>query len=209
VLQARFTRSPSIHASFLALAAASRTAPLREYAIAQLRANPSLVHERYRHQRSLLQDAAAAGDLLLVELVLDLGAGETADIEKALYCLGNQCRAPGASRIVRALIQTGSPDINAAHGVKRCTALHMAARRGNPRIIEALLDAGADIEARDSMGDTPLRRAVNCAKIEAAELLLARGADPQSRGSKNLTPALAARSAPMKQLFHGSNPEKR
>ncbi len=68
-------------------------------------------------------------------------------------------------------------------------------------MIGALLDGGADIEARDSAGDTPLRRAVNCNKVEAAKLLLARGADPHSKGSRSLTPAGAARSSEMKQLF--------
>jgi ankyrin repeat protein len=79
--------------------------------------------------------------------------------------------------------------------------LPMAARRGNVDVIGALLDGGADIEARDSAGDTPLRRAVNCNKVEAAKLLLARGADPRSKGSRALTPARAARSSQMKRLF--------
>jgi ankyrin repeat protein len=77
----------------------------------------------------------------------------------------------------------------------------MAARRGNVDVIGALLDGGADVEARDSAGDTPLRRAVNCNKVEAARLLLARGADPHSKGSRALTPALAARGDQMKQVF--------
>lgn len=77
----------------------------------------------------------------------------------------------------------------------------MAARRGNVEVIGALLDMGADIEARDSAGDTPLRRAVNCNKLEAAKLLLARGADPNSKGSRALTPSRAARSSQMEVVF--------
>ncbi len=69
------------------------------------------------------------------------------------------------------------------------------------QVAAALLDGGADVEARDSEGDTPLRRAVNCGKVEVAALLLARGADASSRGSRGLTPALAARSAAMRQLL--------
>jgi ankyrin repeat protein len=85
--------------------------------------------------------------------------------------------------------------------VKRCTALHMAARRGNVEVAAALLDCGADIEARDSLGETPLRRAVNCNKTEVAALLLSRGADRNSIGSKRLTPLRAARSDAMKRLL--------
>jgi truncated hemoglobin YjbI len=198
-LQARFARSPAVHASVLALAAASKIPMLREYAGDQIRRNPSLVQERYKGGRTLLYDASAAGDVKLVEQLLDMGAGSGAD--KVLYGVGNECSAPGGGRIVRILLERSSARVNAAHGVKRCTALHMAARRGNVEVIEALLDGGADIEARDSAGETPLRRAVNCNKVEAARLLLARGADPHSKGSKALTPALAARGDQMKQLF--------
>jgi hemoglobin len=203
VLKARFARSPSVHASVLSLAAARRRGNhvLREYVLAQLRENPSLVRQRYSHGRSLLQDAAAAGDRTLVEFLLDLGAEDTADAERALYCVGNQCRAPDAARIVHILRQRTSARIDAPHGVKRCTALHMAARRGNAQVIAAFLDVGADIEVRDGQGDTPLRRAVNCGKVDAAKLLLARGADSDSVGSKKLTPALAARTVEMRQLF--------
>jgi truncated hemoglobin YjbI len=199
-MQARFARSPAVHASVLSLAATSKIASLREYAISQLRAKPSLVAERYKGGRTLLHEVSAAGDLALVELLLDLGAGEPGD--RALYCLANECSAPGAGAIVHALVQRSSARINEAHGVKRCTALHMAARRGNVELIAALLDEGADIEARDSLGETPLRRAVNLDKVEAAKLLLERGADAASRGSKSLTPAMAARSSRMKQVFN-------
>jgi ankyrin repeat protein len=138
-----------------------------------------------------------------VELLLDIGAGEIADdgLRSPLYCVGNECSGPGGSRIVRALLKKGSTNVNAEHGVKRCTALHMAARRGNVDVIGALLDGGADLEARDSAGDTPLRRAVNCNKVEAVRLLLSRGADRYSKGSRALTPVLAARSVEMKRVF--------
>jgi ankyrin repeat protein len=200
-LRARFARSPAVHASLLALAATSKAASLREYAVSRICADPSLVQEHYKGGRTLLHDASAAGDPVLVELLLDQGAVETADADRALYHVGNECSAPGASQVVRVLVQRASARINAVHGVKRCTALHMAARRGNVDVIGALLDEGADIEARDSMGETPLRRAVNCDKVDAAKLLLARGADAGSIGSKALTPMLAARSSRMKRLF--------
>jgi ankyrin repeat protein len=77
----------------------------------------------------------------------------------------------------------------------------MAARRGNVEVAEVLLDCGADIESRDSLGDTPLRRSVNCGKTAVAALLLARGADIHSTGSKGLTPLLAARSGAMSRLL--------
>jgi ankyrin repeat protein len=96
--------------------------------------------------------------------------------------------------------------VDASDGVKHCTALHMAARRGNVEIAEALLESGADIEAPDSLGETPLRRAVNCDKTDVAKLLLARGADMHSKGSKGLTPLVAARTTAMRRLLEsGAN----
>jgi ankyrin repeat protein len=124
-------------------------------------------------------------------------------VRSPLYCVANECAAPGAAEVVRILLQKNAFSVNAIYGVKRCTALHMAARRGNTGVADALLDGGADIEARDSAGDTPLRRAVNCDKADAAKLLIARGADPHSKGSRGLTPVLAARSDRMKLLFKG------
>ena len=58
-LQARFARSPAVHASLIALVAKSKDSLLREYAVDRLRANPSLVHERYNGWRTLLHDASA------------------------------------------------------------------------------------------------------------------------------------------------------
>lgn len=65
--------------------------------------------------------------------------------------------------MVFALVRAGGA-VDANAGVKNCTPLHMAARRGNEEVAQAVLDCGANIEACDSVGDTPLRRAVNCDK---------------------------------------------
>jgi ankyrin repeat protein len=99
--------------------------------------------------------------------------------------------------VVRRLVQAGA-NVDAQDGVKHCTALHMAARRGSVAVAEALLDCGANIEARDSLGDTPLRRSVNCGQAEVARLLVSRGADVHSKGNKGITPLLAARTRTMK-----------
>ncbi len=176
-----------------------------EYVRARLTGDPSLVCERYAG-RTLLHEAAAVGSSTVVELLLSLGADKNAPDgggHTPLYCVGNECSVPGAGKVVRTLVEAGA-DVNAHAGVKRCTALHMAARRGNAEVAAALLDCGADIEARDSVGDTPLRRSVNCDKAGAATLLIARGANIHSVGSKGLTPHLAARTIAMKRLLQSA-----
>jgi ankyrin repeat protein len=162
----------------------------------------ALLQEHYAG-RTLLHEAAAAGTLAILELLLSFGADPNAKDgggHTPLYSVGNECAVTGSADIVRALIRAGAK-VDANDGVKHCTALHMAARRGNVEVAEALLDCGADIEARDSLGETPLRRAVNCNKFEAAALLVSRGADIHSKGSKGATPCLAARTIAMKRLL--------
>ena len=173
-----------------------------DYVGERLTRDPAIAHERYAG-RTLLHQAAASGSLTTVELLLSLGAAPDAmdgGRHTPLYSVGNECMVAGGGSVVRALVRGGA-NVNAHDGAKNCTALHMAARRGSVEIAEALLDCGADIEARDSLGETPLRRSVNCDKVEVAALLVSRGADIHSQGSKGLTPYLAARTMAMKQLL--------
>jgi truncated hemoglobin YjbI len=200
LLQARFSRSRAVFAHFVSVLIESGDGALAEYGQGLLFANPDLAHERYGG-RTLLHAASAAGNLPVVTGLLRLGVD--ANVQDGgghtpLYSVGNECS--GGGPVVRALIQGGAK-VDACDGVKRCTALHMAARRGNVEAAEALLECGANIEARDSLGETPLRRAVNCGKTSVAALLLAKGADPHSPGKKGLTPLSAARAAEMRSLL--------
>ncbi len=175
MLRAYLTRRPAVLASLLATMIDSGHERLREYVRQQLAQAPSLVQEHFSHDRTLLHAAAAAGDAAFVELLLDLGADVSAGAHSPLYCVGNQCIAPGGADVVRILARAGAV-VDAPEGPKRCTALHMAARRGNVDVAAALIDCGADIEARDSTGVTPLRRAINCRKPAVAALLRSRRA---------------------------------
>ncbi len=199
----------SAQGGLLALMTRSRHDILIGYVREKVTRDPALVHERLRHGRTLLHEAAAVGSLSATELILRIGADPDARDgggHTPLYCLGNECGVERGGDVVRALVHAGA-DVNAHDGVKHCTPLHMAARRGTLAIAEALLDCGANIEARDSVGDTPLRRAVNCGKLALASLLLARGADARSVGSKGATPILAARTSAMKKLLHAVDRE--
>ena len=192
----------SVLAGLLARMIRSGHSVLLDYVRARLTGDPALAQERYAG-RTLLHEAAASGNPAMVELLLSFGIDPNAPDgggHTPLYSVGNECAVEGAASVVRALVKAGA-NVDASDGVKRCTALHMAARRGNVEAAEALLDCGAGLEARDSVGDTPLRRAVNCNKVELAALLLARGADIDSIGSKGITTLLAARSVSMKQLL--------
>jgi hemoglobin len=192
----------TVFPGLLALMIGSGHPTLLDYVREKASGDPSLVQERYAG-RTLLHWASAAGSLTVVELLLRLGADPNATDgggHTPLYSLGNECVISGGGNVIHALVRGGA-NVDAHDGVKHCTALHMAARRGNVEVAEALLDCGADTESRDSLGDTPLRRSVNCGKTGVAALLLSRGADLHSKGSKGLTPLLAARSDAMSRLL--------
>ena len=176
---------------------------LIDYVRERLVSDPAIARQRYAYGRTLLHTAAGEGSLPTVQLLLELGADPNAADgggHTPLYSVGNECGAPDGGDVVRALVDAGA-NVNAHTGVKRCTALHMAARRGNVSVAKALLECGANIEARDSLGDSPLRRAVNCGKTEMAAFLVAQGADVNSKGSKGKSVRDAARNDSMRRAL--------
>jgi truncated hemoglobin YjbI len=179
MLKLRFARDRAVFAHVLALMMGSGNETLLEYAERELLADPALSHVHHRYGRTLLHDAAAQGNQRMVELLLRLGADpnvKTAGGHAPLYSVANECLVNGGGNIVRALVQAGA-QVDARSRAQKCTALHMAARRGTAEVAEALLDCGADIHARDKAGDTPLQRAKNCRKSGVAALLVSRGVD--------------------------------
>jgi len=145
---------------------------LLEYVHRELVSDTTLIRESYGG-RTLLHIAAGSGRVETVKLLLRLGAHpDELDGGKhtPLYSVSNECAGPAGPAVVRVLVRAGA-NVNANSGVTRCTPLHMAARRGNAVVAQALLECGAEANARDSRGQTPLQRALNCRKVEVAALL--------------------------------------
>ena len=85
---------------------------------------------------------------------------------------------PGAAAKIGALVAAGA-DVNAPFtGSHRETPLHWAASSDDVAALDALLDAGADIEAGGAVigGGTPMADAVAFGQWKAARRLLERGA---------------------------------
>lgn len=97
---------------------------------------------------SILMDAAEAGQLSIVELLLEAGANPNyADEDEgktAMLCAVTSCN----SEVVLCLIEAGanvdSPNVNGK------TPLMRAAELGLSRIVEMLIEFGADVKATDN-----------------------------------------------------------
>ncbi len=66
-------------------------------------------------------------------------------------------------------------------------SLHDHARAGDIQRLKQALDRGANLEARDGTGETPLYSAAVAGQSDIVEMLIKRGADVQARNEKGLT----------------------
>lgn len=79
---------------------------------------------------------------------------------------------------VRLLLDLGADVHQAAANATQVTALHAAVSSNQTQIVQWLVDAGADVNARQQMDYTPLMGAAANARLEILDILLAHGADP-------------------------------
>jgi peptidoglycan/LPS O-acetylase OafA/YrhL len=110
----------------------------------------------------------------------------------------------GDADAVRARFTAGA-DADGRDPVFRRRMLSWAACTNHAEVVAAVLDAGADVNAQDGLGDTTLHEAVAFGRAEAVAALLARNADPlianrsgrTPRAMTLLSPELVAEYAPL------------
>ncbi|CAI5462190.1 unnamed protein product [Closterium sp. Yama58-4] len=84
----------------------------------------------------------------------------------------------GDAAAVKQLLAGGGVDINLPSPERSgWTALHLAAFYEHPEVVQVLLAAGADTEARNNTGNTPLQFACLKGNLDVARMLLDAGAD--------------------------------
>lgn len=97
------------------------------------------------------------------------------DIERKFW---RELKDDNTSEIIK-MVSSGMVDVNCEDGNNgQMTPLYRAAYNGNKKVVQILLDKGAEPNVVDQVGWTPLHEAAFRGYKEVAQLLLERGADP-------------------------------
>jgi ankyrin repeat protein len=70
--------------------------------------------------------------------------------------------------------------------------LHKAAKEGNLKLVKELVSKGADVNAKDKYGRTPLHYAAKEGHLDVVKFLVSKGADVNAKDEKGNTPLDAA-----------------
>ena len=98
----------------------------------------------------------------------------------------------GHPAMVRLLLAHRADVTAAARNDMKVQPLHAAVAARNLECVTAILDAGADPNARQQAGYTPLMGAASAGRDDLADLLLSRGADPALVSDEGKTAAVIA-----------------
>jgi ankyrin repeat protein len=146
--------------------------------------DPSQVRTTDKVGNTPLHAAAIAGSAPMIEWLLSKGADVEAANTEAMTPLFEAIRN-GKDDAARVLIEKGA---------KTGGALQRAAMKNRTAVMELLIAKGADIEAKDSQGYTPLSMVTRISgPFEALELLVKKGANinlPDSLGNTPLDNAI-------------------
>jgi uncharacterized protein len=165
------------------------------------------IHALYRGQEDLARDllppdadlsiheAASFGRHERVAELLDRDPGLVREWSADGFTALHLALFSGSEPTVRAVLAR-DPDIEAPSRSSVAVdvrPIHTAVFIRKVRLAEVLLEAGADVNSRESGGSTPLHAAAENGDIEMARLLLARGADPRLADDQGRTPVDIAR----------------
>lgn len=128
--------------------------------------------------KKLLVAAVSATKAKEIRELLNKGADINTVNEWGMTPLMLAAQNNPAVAILNQLLASGA-DISATEPKYRSNPLHLAANKStNPKIIEALIKAGCDLNSRNYLGETPLIMAVNSnEETRVVSALIKAGAD--------------------------------
>ena len=135
--------------------------------------------------RSPLHMASISGELTSVTKLVKAGADvRTTDAERDTCLI--LAAYFGHTETVRYL--AGLPEVDLDHGDSdNYTALHIAVHEKHADVVQVLIDAGADIEARNTDGRSPLHEASRSGELASVMKLVEAGADVRTTDAKRDT----------------------
>ena len=98
----------------------------------------------------------------------------------------------GQEDSVRFLLDTGLFNVNAGHGTRAGTALHVACSYSRLPVVRSLLEAGANVEARTERGWTALHVVAKLGDVSMILLLLSYGSCATAQSNSEATPLYRA-----------------
>jgi ankyrin repeat protein len=149
-------------------------------------ADPNLPEEQFAPRGKALYNAVYHGHYEIAKLLLERGAFPNPPVESSGSALWVSREWRPDKRMEQLLLSYGAePEAEGPteewstreHNWLRISPLHEAARRGDLKKAKALLDAGADLVARDEhLNSTPLAWAAKFGQLKMVKFLLSRGA---------------------------------
>ncbi|KAF5545319.1 ankyrin protein 3 [Fusarium phyllophilum] len=142
------------------------------------------IHRQYRNETAICL-ASSNGHAEVVELLLDEGADINTCDFRGRPIIG-LAAVNGHEKVVKLLLERKA---NVETKVYReRTPLHLAAQKeGSRATMQVLLSCGADINARDDSGWTPLLFSVAVASIDEIRFLITQGADATAQDERDET----------------------
>ncbi|KAL4222133.1 hypothetical protein ACF0H5_018173 [Mactra antiquata] len=138
--------------------------------------------------------AARLGNLPLVILLVEAGANPDYEVWGGYTPLLWVAIFSGCIEIVNFLISCGV-NVNHCSLKRKQTALHAAVIKGDTRLMQCLIDAGADLDAKDYLCKTPLLHAVQRNLLDCVKILILNNCNVNTAGFVNgarLSPLLVA-----------------
>jgi uncharacterized protein len=134
-----------------------------------------------------LSQACTNGNGAFVRLLLKSGANPNTAVATGETPLMT-CAKSGSADAVRMLVEYGAT-VNAKEPTENQSALMFGAAERHPDVVQALIDAHADLKANSKQGFTAIHFAARVGDLESVKLLLAAGVDvnflTQADGASN------------------------
>ncbi len=141
------------------------------------------IEERVNYKMTALEAACNAGQINVVEFLLERGASLTNNNAHGQTPLHHACES-GNTELVARLIEKYKYPVN-ARDYGDLTPLHHAIRYSIIEVIQTLLEHGADVHTQDEYGNSPLSEAYDRNNKELLRELIRHGVDPSKTTSCN------------------------